>query len=82
MRNVTILDISDKFTYMACFKCFKKVEDARCRTCGKRNAKEIVERLLIRGNIGDSTNVIGVLWSNSFGQKLLKDGLSAFKHKW
>lgn len=64
VRNVVVLDINDKFTYLACVKCYKKVEDGRCRTCGRRNHKEIVERLLVRGNIGDYSNVLGVLWSN------------------
>lgn len=82
VKNVTVLDINDKFTYLGCVKCYKKVEDGRCRTCGKRNAKEIVERLLVRGNIGDATNVLSVLWSNSLGQAIYREGLSAFKLRW
>ena len=39
VRNVVVLDINDKYKYLACVKCYKKVEEGRCRTCGKRNPK-------------------------------------------
>lgn len=41
-----------------------------------------MERLLVRGSIGDTTNVLGVLWSNSLGQGILREGLSVFRQKW
>jgi len=39
VKNVTVININDKYTYLGCVKCYKKVEDGRCRTCGKRNPK-------------------------------------------
>lgn len=82
IKNVTVLDISPKFTYLACTRCLKKVQDDRCRTCGKRSANEISERLFVRGNIGDGTTVMNVLWANSVAESILVEGFAAFEKRW
>lgn len=36
IKNVTIIQINSKYSYIACAKCFKKVQEGKCRACGQR----------------------------------------------
>jgi hypothetical protein len=82
LRNVTVLDFSQKYSYIACVRCLKKVEDGRCRTCGKRGQNDITQRYFIRGNIGDHSTVVPVVWADSFAELVKVQGFSAFQNTW
>jgi hypothetical protein len=82
IKNVTILEINSKYTYLACVKCFKKVQEGRCRACGKRGNKEIIERLFLRGVVGDESTHTSILWANHLAESIVSSGFAEFQLKW
>jgi len=63
IKNVTVIEFKEKFTYRACTKCLKKMEETKCRSCGVRNNDEIFDRVFLRGSLGDWSATVNVIWS-------------------
>ncbi len=68
------MEFKSKYSYKACSQCFKKVEGNRCRTCGFRKSSEIENRLFLRGDIGDESAIVSIIFSSSLADSMLSKG--------
>lgn len=68
------MEFKDKFTYRACTKCYKKIEEGKCRSCGVRSGDQIIDRMFLRGILGDWSATINAIWSQTVADLMLANG--------